>query len=48
VRVDFGGELIVDTSRADWAALKEASGWWIEIPAATLRQVATSKAQHRT
>ena len=43
VRADFGSELIVDTSRAGWADLKDAPGWWIEIPAATLRQVATSK-----
>ncbi|HXE63977.1 MAG TPA: ABC transporter ATP-binding protein [Bryobacteraceae bacterium] len=43
VRADFGSELIVDTSRAGWAVLKDAAGWWIEIPAASLRQVATSK-----
>jgi molybdate transport system ATP-binding protein len=43
VRADFGRELIVDTTRSEWPALKESGehdGWWIEIPAASLRQVA--------
>jgi len=42
IRADFGNELIVDTPRAGWPALKESGerdGWWIEIPAATLRQI---------
>lgn len=42
VRADFGNELIVDTARSDWPALKEAGerdGWWIELPAASLRQI---------
>ncbi|HVY92362.1 MAG TPA: ABC transporter ATP-binding protein, partial [Bryobacteraceae bacterium] len=43
VRADFGSELIVDTSRAAWAGLKDADGWWIEIPASILRQVTASK-----
>jgi molybdate transport system ATP-binding protein len=43
VRADFGGELVVDTSRAGWAELKDAAGWWVEIPALSLRQVTTSK-----
>ncbi len=43
VRADFGDELIVDTSRAEWPALREAGesdGWWIEVPAGSLRQIA--------
>jgi len=42
VRVDFGNELLVDVPRADWPALKEAGerdGWWIELPAISLRQI---------
>jgi ABC-type sulfate/molybdate transport systems ATPase subunit len=42
VRVDFGRELIVDASRGEWPALKEAgerAGWWIELRAAGLRQI---------
>lgn len=47
VRADFGDELIVDTSRSEWPALKEAGerdGWWIELPAASLRQIARTGA----
>jgi len=43
VQADFGNELIVDTPRADWPALKESGerdGWWIELTAASLRQIA--------
>jgi molybdate transport system ATP-binding protein len=46
IRTDFGDELIVDTPRAEWPALKEAGerdGWWIELPAATLRQIAKAR-----
>ncbi len=42
VRADFGGELIVDTPRAEWPALKESGerdGWWIELPLESLRQI---------
>lgn len=42
VRADFGHELIVDTPRGEWNALKESGerdGWWIELPAANLRQI---------
>jgi len=42
VRADFGHDLIVDTPRGDWPALKESGerdGWWIELPAAFLRQI---------
>ena len=43
VRTDFGNALVVDTPRSEWPALKEAGerdGWWIELPAASLRQLA--------
>ena len=42
VQADFGNQLIVDTPRTDWPALKESGereGWWIELPAAALRQI---------
>jgi molybdate transport system ATP-binding protein len=42
VRADFGNDLVVDTPRSDWPGLKEAGerdGWWIEMPAAALRQI---------
>jgi molybdate transport system ATP-binding protein len=42
VQADFGNELIVDTPRGEWPALKESGerdGWWIELPAASLRQI---------
>lgn len=42
IRADFGDELVADTSRSEWLALKEAGerdGWWVEIPAANLRQI---------
>ena len=46
VRADFGRELIVDTARADWPALKESGerdGWWVEFPAACLRQIGDTR-----
>jgi ABC-type sulfate/molybdate transport systems ATPase subunit len=42
VRADFGNELIVDSPRAEWPELKESGerdGWWIDLPAASLRQI---------
>jgi molybdate transport system ATP-binding protein len=42
IRADFGNDLIVDVPREMWASLEETgrqTGWWIEIPAATLRQI---------
>jgi molybdate transport system ATP-binding protein len=51
VRADFGDELVVDTSRADWPALKESgdrAGWWIELPAANLRQISRASQPGRT
>ena len=42
VRADFGDGLIVDVPRETWNALESGphdAGWWIEIPAASLRQI---------
>jgi molybdate transport system ATP-binding protein len=42
VRAEFGDDLVVDTARAGWPALKEAGardGWWVEVPPAALRQI---------
>ncbi len=50
VQADFGNALIVDTPRADWPALKESGerdGWWIEIPATNLRQIARTTSPDR-
>jgi len=45
IRADFGKDLIVDTPRPEWPALREAGerdGWWVELPASSLRQIARS------
>ncbi len=42
VQADFGAGLVVDIARNEWASLKETGerdGWWIEMPAASLRQI---------
>ena len=42
VRADFGKELVVDVPRDVWSGFAESgrrTGWWIEVPAASLRQV---------
>jgi len=42
VRADFGDGLVVDVPRDVWHGLESAgsrNGWWIEFPAASLRQV---------
>lgn len=42
IRADFGNELVVDVPRAVWRSLEETgrnAGWWVEIPAASLRQI---------
>lgn len=42
IRADFGNALIVDIPRELWRDLKESgarNGWWIEIPARSLRQI---------
>jgi molybdate transport system ATP-binding protein len=46
IRADFGNGLIVDVPREIWASLEEAgrqTGWWIEIPTASLRQIGGSR-----
>ena len=40
---DIGNGLLVDTSRTDWEQVREsgsATGWWVEFPALSLRQIA--------
>lgn len=42
VRADFGHQLMVDIPRSEWQGLKEdgeRDGWWIELPATSLRQL---------
>lgn len=42
IRADFGNDLIVDVPREVWNSLEEAgkrNGWWVEIPARSLRQI---------
>ncbi len=42
VRADFGNEMVVDVPREIWSGLDESArqtGWWIEIPAGSLRQL---------
>jgi molybdate transport system ATP-binding protein len=44
IRADFGDGLIVDVPRAVWTTAAEGardSGWWVEIPAESLRQLQT-------
>lgn len=46
IRADFGGGLIVDVPRDTWRSLEETgrqTGWWIEIPAGSLRQIAGTR-----
>ncbi len=46
VRADFGNGLIVDVPRETWHALEETgkqTGWWIEIPAGSLRQISGAR-----
>ena len=45
VRADFGNELVVDVAREMWRELAEqagSDGWWVEIPAGSLRQLSGS------
>jgi len=47
IRADFGSDLAVDVPREQWRACEEAAkkaGWWIEIPSASLRQIAGRRA----
>jgi molybdate transport system ATP-binding protein len=42
IRADFGNGLVVDTAREIWRSLEDSgrrAGWWIEIPASSLRQL---------
>jgi molybdate transport system ATP-binding protein len=46
VRADFGNGLIVDVPREIWRSLEDAgrrTGWWIEIPAGSLRHISNTK-----
>jgi molybdate transport system ATP-binding protein len=46
IRADFGNDLIVDVPREVWRSLEDTgkrSGWWIEIPAQSLRQINRTK-----
>jgi molybdate transport system ATP-binding protein len=43
VRADFGSGLIADVPRTVWRSMEDTggtAGWWIEIPAHSLRQIA--------
>ena len=43
IRADFGSGLIADVPRDTWRSLEQSAaltGWWIEIPAGSLRQIA--------
>jgi molybdate transport system ATP-binding protein len=46
IRADFGDDLVVDVAREYWQAREETAkrtGWWVEIPAGSLRQIAGSR-----
>jgi molybdate transport system ATP-binding protein len=46
VRADFGSGLIVDVPREMWRSLEDTgrqTGWWIEIPAHSLRQISGTR-----
>ena len=45
IQANFGNGLIVDVPREIWRSLEDAgkrTGWWIEIPAHSLRQQRTN------
>jgi molybdate transport system ATP-binding protein len=49
IRVDFGSELIVDVPREAWHSLQDSgksNGWWVEIPARSLRQIGRKGSPH--
>ena len=51
IRADFGNGLIVDVPREMWRSLEETgkrTGWWIEIPAQSLRQLSSPRTQPGT
>jgi molybdate transport system ATP-binding protein len=46
IRADFGNGLIVDVTREMWRSLEDAgkqTGWWIEIPERSLRQISGAR-----
>jgi ABC-type Fe3+/spermidine/putrescine transport system ATPase subunit len=46
IRADFGNELTVDVPREVWHRLQDSgrsNGWWIEIPARSLRQIGRAR-----
>jgi hypothetical protein len=46
VRADFGHELIVDIPRDTWRSLADTgnrTGWWVEIPPESLRQLGAAR-----
>jgi molybdate transport system ATP-binding protein len=46
IRADFGNGIMVDVPREVWHTLEETgkrSGWWIEIPAQSLRQLSGAR-----
>lgn len=48
IRADFGAGVVVDIPRDQWSSLHQTagqSGWWIEIPAGSLRQLTWPSAQ---
>ena len=48
IRADFTNELSVDVPRETWRALQHAgarTGWWVEIPAHSLRQLSGAPAE---
>jgi molybdate transport system ATP-binding protein len=49
IRADFGNGLIVDVPREVWNSLEDAgkrNGWWVEIPARSLRQIGRTNTLH--
>jgi molybdate transport system ATP-binding protein len=47
IRADFGDDLVVDVPREVWRTIEEEgkrSGWWVEIPAQSLRQLGGTRA----
>ena len=46
IRADFGNGLIVDVPREVWRSIEDSgkrTGWWIEIPAHSLRQISGTR-----
>ena len=48
IRADFGNDLIVDVPSEAWNSLEDSgrqNGWWVEIPAKSLRQISRAGAK---